>query len=150
MEIMYGATDEEESEDEEHEDDEDEDPTISAIARLDIIVAVSEVESNSLFYLLNIKSRVFLTGRTGQGVCPRGRESLGEMAFILGDKAENTWLRPGHDSTAIVGLKLKWEEMEKCATDEILDVGLFFEECAEIFLLTFLAVTEAGLAIRGF
>ena len=34
--------------------------------------------------------------------------------------------------------------------DEILDVGLFFEERAEIFLLTFLAVTKAGLAICGF
>lgn len=41
-----------------------------------------------------------------------------------------------YDSTAIVGLKLKWEEMEKWATDEILDVGLFFEERAETFLLS--------------
>ena len=31
-----------------------------------------------------------------------------------------------YDSTAIVGLKLKWEEMEKWATDEILDVGFVF------------------------
>lgn len=127
------------------------------MVRLNIIMEVSEVESNSKHIVLLIEHKkpgVLHRSDWARGLS-KGTGDLRRKAVHIGDQSRKYMAAARwnmimiYDSTAIVGLKMKWEEMEKWATDEILDVGLFFEERAETFLLTFLAVMEAGLAIHG-
>lgn len=95
---------------------------------------VSEVESNlkHIVLLIEHKKPGVLHRSDWTGGLSKGTGELRRNAFHIGRQSRKymaaaRWnMIMTYDSTAIVGLKLKWEEMEKWATDEILDVGFVF------------------------
>lgn len=136
------------------DDDEEDCPRIKAEVRLDQVIAAVKDETDYIVLIVEHKAPGTLDSDEWTKGMKDGDGELTGNAVILvlqGRKylfASNFNMIAFYDGRALVGLRMRWEDLNYWASGKELEGDVFFEENPRKILLSLIAMAEAGIFMQ--